>query len=121
MQKNARISIVDDDEKVRSSIENYFLAAGLVVRTFPSAESFLASPERCQTDCLVTDLHMPGLDGIDLQRCLRLSGEQFPIIMMTGFPTDAAKREASELGAAAFMEKPIDPDELLEQIELVLS
>jgi FixJ family two-component response regulator len=121
MVKNARISIVDDDESVRSSIRNYFLAAGLEVETFSSAENFLASSSRASTDCLVTDLHMPGIDGLELQRELRAEGQSYPIIMMTGYPSEQARATARELGAAAFMEKPIDPDDLLEQIESVLA
>lgn len=121
MLKKLRISIVDDDESVRSSIMSYFRSAGLNVETFDSAESFLASPSRTDTDCLVTDLHMPGTDGLALQRELNRTGREFPVIVMTGFPSDETRRQATELGAAAFLAKPVDPDKLLEQVELAVS
>ena len=121
MRQSPIISVVDDDDDVRASIENYFRAAGLDVRTFASADAFLASPERTSTDCLVTDLNMPGLDGLGLQRELNRLGRSYPVIVMTGFPTEAAREEARREGAAAFLEKPIDPDALLEAVEAMLT
>lgn len=115
------ISIIDDDEGVRSGIASYFRAAGLDVRAFDSAEAFLASPVRSSTDCLVTDLHMPGIDGLELQRRLNGSGRTFPVIVMTGFPTEQARDQAAKLGAAAFLAKPVDPDNLLEHVETALA
>jgi FixJ family two-component response regulator len=119
--KKLRISIIDDDKSVRSSIMSYFRSAGLNVETFDSAESFLASPSCTDTDCLVTDLHMPGTDGLALQRELNRTGREFPVIVMTGFPSDETRQQATELGAAAFLAKPVDPDELLEQVERAVS
>lgn len=121
MKHPTTISIVDDDDDVRSSLENYLRAAGLEVRTFRSAESFLASSDRIVTDCLVTDLHMPGLDGLSLQAELNRTGRTFPVIVMTAFPTDCARETSKDLGAAAFLEKPIDPDALLDKVEAILS
>ncbi len=121
MKQPVTICIVDDDEDVRSSLENYLRAAGMDVRTFGSAESFLASPDRAEADCLVTDLHMPGTDGLALQHELNRIGRRFPVIVMTAFPTPAARTESASLGAAAFLEKPIDPDALLDQVEAILS
>jgi FixJ family two-component response regulator len=115
------ICIVDDDDEVRSSIANYFRAAGLEVRTFASADDFLRSPERPITDCLVTDIHMNGADGMALQRELKRAGSSFPVIVMTGFPTEPARAEAARLGATAFLVKPIDPDELLEQVRSAIA
>lgn len=114
------ISIVDDDDGVRSSLENYLRAAGMRVRTFGSAESFLASPYRQETDCLITDLHMPGLDGLGLQQELNRTGRAFPVIVMTAFPTHSAREESESLGACAFFVKPIDPDALLDRVEEML-
>jgi FixJ family two-component response regulator len=114
------ISIVDDDEGVRSSLENYLRAAGVAVRTFGSAETFLASADRLETDCLITDLHMPGMDGLALQEELNRIGRAFPVIVMTAFPTDSAREEAAALGAAAFLTKPVDPDALLDRVEEIL-
>lgn len=114
------ICIVDDDEDVRSSLENYLRAAGMDVRVFASAEAFLSSPERADADCLVTDLNMPGLDGLGLQRELNRIGRDYPVIVMTAFPTAAARDEATRQGAIAFIEKPIDPDALLDRVEGIL-
>lgn len=120
MKARATICIVDDDHDVRSSLENYLRAAGMDVRTFDSAESFLASSDRGKTDCLVTDLHMPGLSGLELQQELNRAGRCFPVIVMTAFPTAAARTESASLGAVAFLEKPIDPDALLDRVEAIL-
>lgn len=120
MRKARVISIVDDDDDVRASIANYFRAAGLDVRAFSSADAFLGSPEQTSTDCLVTDLNMPGLDGLGLQRALNRLGRTYPVIVMTGFPSASAREEATREGAAAFIEKPIDPDLLLETVEAIL-
>ena len=117
MRQPLNISIVDDDDDVRASIENYFRSAGLDVHMFSSAEAFLASPIRLSTDCLVTDLNMPGLDGFGLQRELNRLGRDFPVIVMTGYPTREAREGSQKEGAAAFLEKPIDPDALLETVE----
>ena len=110
------ICIVDDDVDVRASLENYLRSAGLQVRSFDSAEAFLASPERLGTDCLITDLHMPGIDGLALQEELNRLGRAFPVIVMTAFPTRGARDRSAALGAAAFLVKPVDPDMLLDRI-----
>lgn len=114
------VSIVDDDEGVRSSIENYLRSAGVRVCTFASAEAFLGSPAQGETGCLITDLHMPGMDGLALQAELNRRGRTFPVIVMTAFPTDAAREESAGLGAAAFLAKPVDPDALLDRVEEIL-
>lgn len=120
-QAAPNVAIVDDDEGVRASLENYLRSAGVAVRTFGSAESFLASPDRLATDCLITDLHMPGMDGLALQAELNRRGRAFPVIVMTAFPTDAARAESARQGAAAFLAKPVDPDMLLDRVGEILS
>jgi FixJ family two-component response regulator len=115
------VTIVDDDEGVRASLENYLRSAGVQVRTFASAEAFLASPSWLETCCLVTDLHMPGMDGLALQAELNRRGRTFPVIVMTAFPTDCAREDSAGLGAAAFLAKPIDPDALLDRVEEILN
>jgi len=120
LKQPATICIVDDDDGVRCSLENYLRAAGITVCTFDSAETFLASSHRATADCLVTDLNMPGLDGLALQRELNRIGRRFPVIVMTAFPAASARMESANLGATAFLEKPIDPDALLEKLEAIL-
>lgn len=121
MKRYPVICVVDDDESVRSSLANYLRAAGREVRTFESAASFLASPDLGATGCLVTDLHMPAMDGLALQQELNRIGREFPVIVMTAYPTPAARERSAELGAAAFLEKPVDPDALLERIDMILN
>lgn len=120
MRRNPILCIVDDDDDVRSSLENYLRAAGVAVRTFGSAEHFLASPDRLEADCLITDLHMPGMDGLALQQELNRIGRAFPVIVMTAFPTIAAREQSAGLGCAAFLAKPVDPDLLLDRVEEIL-
>jgi FixJ family two-component response regulator len=115
------IYIVDDDDDVRASVASFLRSAGHSVLSFPSAEDFLGSPARADAACLITDLHMPGMDGLELQEELRASGQILPVIVMTAFPTDAARRRASQLGVAAFLAKPVDPDALLDHVEAALS
>ncbi len=120
MKRPPTICIVDDDDAVRSSLESYLRSVGVTVRVFGSAESFLDSLDRLKTDCLITDLHMPGMDGLVLQQELNRIGRSFPVIVMTAFPTFAARELSASLGAAAVMVKPIDPDLLLDRVEEIL-
>ena len=116
----AIIAIVDDDADVRGSVESLMRSAGIEACSFASAETFLASPQCPQVDCVITDLHMPGIDGIGLQLELRRRGLAVPVIMVTGFPEPTARQRAIETGALAFLAKPVDPDILLDLVEGVL-
>jgi FixJ family two-component response regulator len=108
------IVIVDDDPEVRGGLESLLRSSGVEVRGFPSAEAYLADAVRRKTDCLLTDLHLPGLNGLELQEALRKLGSACPVVVMTAFPTEAARTKAAVAGAAAFLVKPVDPDALLE-------
>jgi FixJ family two-component response regulator len=109
------IGIVDDDADVRRSLDSLMRSAGLTPRCFACAEDVLAGGNGL--DCLVTDLHMPGMTGLELQAEIARRGWRMPLIMMTAFPTDLARDQAMRAGAAAFLTKPVDPDGLLEAIE----
>ncbi|WP_245258291.1 response regulator transcription factor [Rhodopseudomonas palustris] len=111
---------MDDDEDVRESISSFFRSVGLHVEGFAAAETFLASPSLPDTDCLITDLHMPGMDGLGLHRELLRRGVNIPVIMMTAYSTPEARAEASDLGAAGFVDKPVDPEILLHDVEAIL-
>ena len=117
MRHDATISIIDDDPDVRCALQSFLRSAGLQVRTFDRAESFLSSPHRGATDCLITDINMPGMDGLALHEELNRQGCGFPIIIMTAFPTPEARERSARLGATAFLTKPLDPDQLLECVE----
>lgn len=110
------VSIVDDDEGVRSSLESLMRSAGLAARSYSGAGDFLSAPDYQSTGCLVTDLHMDPVDGLMLQQSLLSSGSRFPIVFVTGRPTEAARLHALKTGAAAFLTKPIDPDALIELV-----
>lgn len=114
------LCIVDDDADVRSSLRNFLRSAGIEVQLFASAEAFLATRDQ-RVDCLITDLHMEGMDGLALQEELNRRGCRFPVIMMTAFPTHDAEEKAMALGATAFLAKPVDPDLLLERVERMLA
>lgn len=115
------IAIVDDDPGVRGSVDSLLRSAGMEGLGFATAEELLdfASPERL--DCIVTDLHMPGLSGIELQEELTRRHWQKPLILMTAYPTTAAREKAMTCGACEFLAKPIDPDALLDAIEAATS
>ncbi len=121
MRRPPTICIVDDDDDVRSSLRNFLRSAGIEVRAFGSAEEFLASGERAGIDCLITDLHMEGMDGLALQKELNGRHRSFPVIVMTAFPTKETEEQSIRLGAAAYLVKPVDPDLLLERVESMLA
>ena len=89
MSNTPIISIIDDDESVRSSLRSLVKSLGLAACTFASAENFLNSPHQDDTSCLITDLQMPGLSGIELQRLLSAQGRRIPIIFVTAFFPEA--------------------------------
>ncbi|WP_266183246.1 response regulator transcription factor [Dyella humicola] len=115
------IGVVDDDEEVRDSIAAVFRSEGMSVCAFPNAESLLTSPLIDTLDCLVTDLHMPGIDGFGLRRELIDQGKQLPVVMMTAFATPEARDIADSLGIEEFLEKPADPDVLLKVVRSLLA
>jgi FixJ family two-component response regulator len=120
VNNKSTICIVDDDDDVRESISSFFRSVGLRVEGFGAAETFLQSPALSRADCLITDLHMPGMDGLGLHRELRRRGVEIPVIVMTAYSTPEARAEAKDLGAAAFVDKPVDPEILLNDVESIL-
>jgi FixJ family two-component response regulator len=116
------ISIIDDDESVRSSLRSLVKSIGLSACTFASAEDFLNSPHQDDTSCLITDLQMPGLSGIELQRLLSARGRRIPIIFVTAFfPEDRIQARAIESGALGFLGKPFASQTLIELIDKALA
>ena len=117
MRQSANIWIVDDDEDVRFGLCSFLRSAGCVVRTFNSAEACLGALDDSAPDLLLTDLHMPGMDGLALQEHLNGLRRQFPVMVMTAFPTGEAEQRSIGLGACVFLTKPIDPEQLLAQVQ----
>lgn len=113
-----QVAIVDDDTSVRQSMRRLICAFGFNAVAFGSAEEFLASPTT--TACLVLDVRMPGMDGLELQSRLAAEGRRIPIIFITAFATDDEERRARENGAIAVLRKPVDKEALLANLRAAL-
>ena len=111
------VYIVDDDASVREAVSSLLRSEGLTVETFGSAREFLASPRRDAPGCLVLDVELPGLSGLDLQRELVKENARVPIIFLTGHGDIPMSVRAIQAGALDFLTKPVDADLLLEAIE----
>ena len=114
------IAIVDDDEALREAMKSLVRSLGYGVSTFGSAEEFLNSERISDTSCLITDLHMPGLSGLDLQDLLIAQGHRFPIIFLTAYSDENVRIRAMKAGAVGFLSKPCNDDHLLGCIEKAL-
>lgn len=110
------IGIVDDDPDVRRSLDSLMRSAGLIPRCFAGAAELLSAGAQDDLACILTDLHMPGISGIELQAEMTRRGWRQPVIVMTAFPTEAARNQAMSAGALAFLVKPVDPDRLLDAV-----
>ena len=102
------ISIVDDDDLFRRAVEHLVRSFGFATRTFASAESFLQSSQVKQTRCLITDLQMPNMSGLELREQLARLGFDIPIIFITAYPNDSIKAQALNVGAVCYLHKPLD-------------
>jgi FixJ family two-component response regulator len=112
------VAIVDDDASVRRSMKNLLSSAGYHVETYAAAQEFLRAPAREDTDCLVLDLRMPGMTGLDLLARLRASGSTVPVVVVTAHGEEEAR--ALEAGAFAFLTKPFRVDALLAVVKAAL-
>src|SRR5438552_15295192 len=120
MEPDPVVFIVDDDLSVRRSTERLIRAAGLKVQTFTSAREFLAGPRPEGPACLVLDVRMPGLSGMDLQRELAQSGIHIPIIFITAHGDIPMSVRAMKAGAVEFLTKPFRSRSLLEAIQAAI-
>ncbi len=114
------ISIIDDDESVRDSIQNLVRSAGMRAESFASAEDFLDARHLDDTDCIVLDIRMPGMNGLQLQQRLTDEGYSIPIIFVTAHPDEDVRRQALEAGASAYLRKPFETDALLQSMQSIL-
>ena len=114
------ISIVDDDESIRESTKGLVRSFGYKAATFASAEEFLQSDSLDSTSCLITDVQMPGLSGIDLQRGLIARGVQMPTIFITAFPEEETRAHAMKAGALGYLSKPFSEETLLQCLNTAL-
>jgi FixJ family two-component response regulator len=112
MANNILISVVEDDEPFRESMRKLVTALGYAVEVFPSAATFLASPFLGATACLVTDVQMPEMTGVELHRHLVDAGYAIPTIIVTAYPNEAARTRALNNGVVCYLRKPVDDDQL---------
>jgi FixJ family two-component response regulator len=117
MRSTPLISIVDDDESIRESTEGLVRSLGYRAATFASAEEFLQSDSVDSTSCLITDVQMPGLSGIDLQRGLIARGVEVPTIFITAFPEEGTRLRALTAGVFGYLGKPFSEESLIKCLD----
>lgn len=120
-EKKPIIYVVDDDDSVRRALKRLFRSAGMDVRVSESGRQFLDSEFTEQNACLVADVKMRGLSGLELQQNLIDRGSELPVILITGFDTEETRAQAKKLGVAAYFRKPVDDQALLDAIQWALS
>jgi FixJ family two-component response regulator len=111
------VSIVDDDKDVRMALGALLASIGYDVECFESAESFLEDDKAMTSGCIVSDIQMAGISGVELTRRLRAQGLEVPIIQISSFATDAVRAQANRSGAYCLLEKPFNPEALLDEIQ----
>ena len=114
------ISVIDDDPSVRTATARLVRSMGFSVYAFASAQEFLSSPQLSETSCVIADVQMPGMTGVELQDHLIAHDHSMPIIFITAFPHDRVRERAMNAGAVCFLSKPFDEMRLLECVEQAL-
>jgi FixJ family two-component response regulator len=112
MPRRTLISIVEDDQPFRESMRKLITSLGYTVEAFPSAANFLASPLLPETACLVADVQMPGMTGVELHRKLVDAGYAIPTIIVTAYPNEVVRRRALKDGVVCYLPKPVDDEHL---------
>jgi FixJ family two-component response regulator len=120
-QANGRIvAVIDDDESVRTALKELLRSVGLPARAFESAEDFLKSGQQQQTGCLIADIRMPGMSGLELQAKLNADRCRIPTIFITAHGDEKMRMQALRAGAVEFLAKPFDDEALLERVRTAL-
>jgi FixJ family two-component response regulator len=120
LTKPGIIAIVDDDEPLREALGSVMKAAGFAINTFASAEEFLDSANRGNTACLILDMRLPGMSGVELQRRLADADCRIPIVFVTAHGDASLRDLVMKAGAAGFLNKPVRSDALLREIRAAL-
>jgi FixJ family two-component response regulator len=115
------IGIVDDDDPLRKAIESVLRASKFTIESYASAEAFLDSPSRDRIQCLILDVRLPGMSGIELQRRLRDANDQMPILFISAHGDEILRQRVMSAGAVGFLSKPVRSGVLLEHIRTVLA
>ncbi len=121
MSSAQTIAVVDDDLSVRSGLSFLLRSFGFFAKEFASAEEFLRSDTLRRTSCVITDVRMPGMTGVELQRRLIADGHRFPVIFMTAFPEENIRSRVLSAGAHCFLTKPCEPQCLIDCIATALA
>jgi FixJ family two-component response regulator len=119
-EKTTLVAIVDDDDSMRSALQGLLKAVGLPARAFVSAEEFLTSGQQHVTGCLITDIRMPGMSGLELQAKLNADHCRIPTIFITAHGDAKMRMQALRAGAVEFLAKPFDNTALLESVRAAL-
>ena len=121
MKRQPVVAIVDDDQSFRDGISDLVNSMGFDSETFERAEHFLQSDNLNRTSCLITDMRMPGMTGLELHNRLVAAGKRIPTIVITAFPKEADRQHAVQAGIACFLAKPFDEAQLVDCITSALS
>jgi FixJ family two-component response regulator len=119
-EDTALVAIVDDDDSMRSALQGMLEAVGLLAHAFGSAEEFLTSGQQYQTACLIADIRMPGMSGLELQATLNAANCRIPTIFITAHGDTKMRMQALRAGAVEFLAKPFDDDALLDSVRAAL-
>ncbi|MGY8662394.1 response regulator [Bradyrhizobium sp. UFLA05-109] len=114
------ISVIDDDPSVRDATTNLLTSCGYIVQTFASADEFLHSAQLHEASCVISDIQMPAMSGLDLLRHMRSLGHHMPFILITAFPDDAVRARAINAGAIGFLAKPFVTQALIKCVKSAL-
>jgi len=114
------VCIIEDDQSVRRALWRLIRSLGLTVQTFVSAEEFLRAGPMLARTCLIVDLHLPGMSGLELQEQLKAEGKNVPIVFITGYGDEHVREQALQAGAIAFLEKPFAEQALVEAVQRAL-
>ena len=120
MMKKTLISVVDDDRFFRESMCRLMRSLGHAADFFSSAAEFLASPRLAETACLIADVQMPVMSGLELYRCLVDAGQEVPTILVTAFPNDVDRARALNDGVTCYLRKPVDDEHLTQCVRKAL-
>ena len=115
------VIVVDDDFQVREALESLLKSAEFSSVAFPSAEDLLESGSLAEASCVITDVRMPGMQGLELQRRIEREYPKLPVIMITGHRDEQTRQRALSQGAAAFLYKPLDPNDLFHALYSAMS
>ena len=120
LSKLPLVAIIDDDASVRATTDSLVRSLGYVVHTFASSEEFLRSNRLDDLSCVISDVQMPGMSGVDLQAHLLTQGYRVPFVFFTAFPDERIRAQALGAGAICYLTKPLDGDSLIQALQAAL-